>query len=123
MVVSKQHGMRPTTLAPTGGPSSDRHAASHALQEIAALANLGPKSAQALIDAGIASVAQVRRLGAVATYAKVKRHNARVSLNLLWALEGALSGLPWQVVAREHRTSLLLALETLQNDHSSSHPR
>ena len=31
----------------------------------------------------------------------------------LWALEGALSGLPWQVVAREHRTSLLLALETL----------
>ncbi|MCM0610232.1 MAG: TfoX/Sxy family DNA transformation protein [Ideonella sp. WA131b] len=31
--------------------------------------------------------------------------------NLLWALEGALTGLPWQVVAKEHRLSLLLALE------------
>ena len=110
MVVSNSAGMRPTTLAPTGGPSSDR-CARH-LQELAALANLGPKSAQALFDAGIASVAQVRRLGAVATYAKVKRHNARVSLSLLWRWK-ALSGMPWQVVAREHRTSLLLALETL----------
>jgi hypothetical protein len=26
-------------------------------------------------------------------------------------LDGALSGLPWQQVAREHRASLLLALE------------
>jgi DNA transformation protein len=51
----------------------------------------------------------------VAAYAQAKQHNAKVSLNLLWALEGALTGLPWQVVAREHRTSLLLALEQLQN--------
>ncbi len=33
-------------------------------------------------------------------------------MNLLWALEGAISGLHWQEVAREHRTSLLLAPKT-----------
>jgi DNA transformation protein len=38
------------------------------------------------------------------------------SLNLLWALEGALSNIPWQVVAREHRTSLLLALEQCERE-------
>ena len=81
------------------------------LQSIAELPNLGPKSQAALAAAGITTVAQLRRLGAVAAYAKAKQAGAHVSLNLLWALEGALTGLPWQVVAREHRTSLLLALE------------
>ena len=40
-----------------------------------------------------------------------KRTNGNASLNLLWALEGAISGESWQTVARLHRTSLLLALE------------
>ena len=88
-----------------------RHAQAKAL---AALANLGPRSAEALVTAGIVSLAELQRLGSVAAYAQVKRVDPRVTLNLLWALEGALSGLPWQVVAKEHRTSLLLALETLQ---------
>ena len=64
--------------------------------------------------ANIKTVAQLRKLGAVAAYAKVKQKDGRASLNLLWALEGALTGLPWQIVAREHRTSLLLALEQQQ---------
>ncbi len=80
-------------------------------QPISELPNLGSKSQAALAAAGITTVAQLRRLGSVAAYAKTKRAGANVSLNLLWALEGALTGLPWQVVAREHRTSLLLALE------------
>lgn len=87
-----------------------------AVQKLAALPNLGPKSAQALAEAGICSLVDIRRLGAVASYAQVKQHQPKTSLNLLWALDGALSGLPWQVVAREHRTSLLLALERLQRD-------
>ncbi len=67
-----------------------------------------------LADVGIDSVSALRRLGAVAAYAKVKTTHPRASLNLLWALEGALTGLRWQDVAREHRTSLLLALESLE---------
>jgi len=64
-----------------------------------------------LAQAGIRSVQQLRELGAVAAYVRTKRAGGGVSLNLLWGLESALSGLPWQQVAREHRTSLLLALE------------
>ena len=58
----------------------------------------------------------LRQLGAVKAYARVQAAGLRPSLNLLWALEGALSGLPWQTVAREHRTSLLLALEQHQQE-------
>lgn len=73
--------------------------------------NLGPKSEQMLAAAGITTLAQLQALGAVAAYSRVKRTGAPASLNLLWALEGALLGQPWQAVAREHRTRLLLALE------------
>ena len=76
-----------------------------------ALAGLGPASAAMLQAAGIASVAQLRRLGAVAAYARVKRTHRHASLNLLWALEGALTGRDWRVVAREDRSHLLLALD------------
>lgn len=76
--------------------------------------NLGPASRAMLAAAGLHSMEQVRALGAVATYARVRRAAPRASLNLLWALEGALSGLPWQRVAREHRASLLLALENYE---------
>lgn len=79
--------------------------------DLASLPNLGPKSQALLAAAGITTLAQLQALGSVAAYAQVKATRADATLNLLWALEGALSGLPWQVVAREHRTSLLLALE------------
>lgn len=78
---------------------------------IASLPGLGPKSQAMLARAGITTVAQLRRLGSVRAYAQVKASGANASINLLWALEGALTDLPWQVVAREHRLSLLLALE------------
>ena len=87
-------------------------------KRISDLPNLGPKSQAALHATGIRSVDALRKLGAVAPYAQVKRSGAPTSLNLLWALEGALTNLSWQVVAREHRTSLLLALE----DYERSHP-
>jgi DNA transformation protein len=80
----------------------------------ATLRNLGPRSEQLLASAGITTVAQLRKLGSVAAYARVRRVSGSVSLNLLWALEGALTDLPWQEVARVHRTSLLLALEEHQ---------
>jgi DNA transformation protein len=80
------------------------------------LPGLGPRSREMLAGAGIHTAAQLRRLGAVRAHARVRATGVSTSLNLLWALEGALTGLPWQVVAREHRLSLLLALESLGGD-------
>ncbi|WP_436076295.1 TfoX/Sxy family protein [Acidovorax delafieldii] len=78
---------------------------------LANVQNIGPKSADALARAGLTTLSQLQQMGAVAAYVKVKGANTNITLNMLWALEGAISGLPWQVVANEHRTSLLLALE------------
>jgi DNA transformation protein len=78
------------------------------------LPGLGPKSRDMLARAGITTVGQLRALGAVAAYVRVKRTGANASLNLLWGLEGALTETPWQEVARRHRTSLLLALDAFE---------
>jgi DNA transformation protein len=76
-----------------------------------ALHGLGPRSREQLAQAGIDTIERLRDLGAVGAYIAVKRAGGRPSLNLLWAIEGAISGRRWQDVAREDRTTLLLALE------------
>ena len=76
-----------------------------------ALPNIGPRSREWLQRAGIDSMSRLRATGSIHAYLAVKRAGGRPSLNLLWALEGALSGRRWQEVARVDRTSLLLALE------------
>jgi DNA transformation protein len=85
---------------------------------IADLPNFGPKSQQMLEQAGIKTVAQLRRLGAVRAYLQVKRSGGNASLNLLWALEGALTGQHWQVVAKHERLRLLLELEDIEKNMS-----
>lgn len=79
------------------------------------LANLGPKSAAMLHRAGITTEEQLRSLGAVRAYVMVKRCSANASLNLLWALEGALTNRSWQAVAKTERLGLLLQVEDLMS--------
>lgn len=81
---------------------------------IGGLSGLGPKSREMLARAGIHTVADLRALGSVEAYVRTRRVNPAASLNLLWGLESALTGVPWQQVAREHRTSLLLAVEACE---------
>jgi DNA transformation protein len=83
---------------------------------IADLPNFGPKSQQMLAMAGIHTLEQLRGLGAVRAYVQVKRAGTGASLNLLWAMEGALSGRHWQEVAKHDRLSLLLELEDVENE-------
>jgi DNA transformation protein len=64
-----------------------------------------------LAAAGIHGRTDLKRLGSVQAYLRVKAAGQNASLNLLWALEGALTGQDWRVVAREERTRLLLALD------------
>ncbi|WP_426336469.1 TfoX/Sxy family protein [Pseudoduganella sp. R-31] len=78
------------------------------------LEGLGPKTAEMLTRAGIATAENLRTLGSVQVFVIVKLSGEPVSLNLLWALEGALTGRHWQDVARSDRTRLLLALDHLE---------
>ena len=81
---------------------------------MADLRNLGDKSQEMLAKAGIKTAAQLKKLGAVRAYARTKAVCPKASLNLLWALEGALSGRDWQDVAESERAGLLMALEDVQ---------
>ncbi len=91
--------------------SRTARSAPHDARRLEDLPNLGAVSARKLAEAGITSFAALRRLGAVAAWRRVRAHWPGASLNLLWALEGALTGRGWQEVARTERTRLLLALD------------
>lgn len=91
------------------------------------LPGIGPKSVEMLRAAGITSLPQLRELGSVRAYVMVKRAarenpslNFKPSLNLLWGLEGLLTGEHWKDIAKNHRTSLLLALEEAERNRSFS---
>jgi len=80
------------------------------------LRNLGPQSQRLLAAVGVHDVDTLRRRGALDTYLAVRRAGLTRTLNLLWALAGALE--PWpegrdwrEVAASESRLPLLLAVE------------
>jgi len=80
------------------------------------LRNLGTRSEELLGHVGIRTVEQLRARGAVQTYVDLRRARVVNSMNMLWALAGALEPWPegthWREMARsEARLSLLLAVE------------
>jgi hypothetical protein len=78
---------------------------------LAALRNLGPQSQRMLAAAGIRSPQALQRLGAVAAYQRVQAAVPSASLNLLYALVGALEDQDWRHVRRTRKLALLMALE------------
>jgi DNA transformation protein len=83
--------------------------------ELRALPNLGPASERMLHAAGIHTPAALRALGAVPAFVAVRQAGQQPSLNLLWALEGALSDRDWKSVAQQERTALLMQLDDLES--------
>lgn len=59
------------------------------------LRNIGPKSAAWLRQVGLRTEEDLRAAGSVEAFMRVKRAGFRPSLNLLYALEGALQGCHW----------------------------
>ena len=80
------------------------------------LPGLGTKSLAMLAAVGIHDLADLEQMGSVKAYLQVKRAGLPASLNLLWGLEGALTGQHWQTVAREERTRLLLTLDAMESN-------
>lgn len=78
---------------------------------VAALRNLGPKSALMLREAGISTIEELRVLGAVKAYARVRQLRPRgVSLNLLWALAAGLEDRDWRDLTTDEKASLQRSL-------------
>jgi DNA transformation protein and related proteins len=81
---------------------------------ISAMRNLGKKSHAMLAAAGITSEKQLRECGAAAAFLAVKKAGAKPSLNLLWAIEGALTDCDWKDIAKTERLSLLTQVESME---------
>lgn len=78
---------------------------------MAQLRNLGVRSANWLKAVGIDTVDDLRQVGALAAFIKVEEAGFMPSLNLLWALEGALHDRHWTNLEPDHRATLLLAVD------------
>ncbi len=79
------------------------------------LRNLGPASEKMLQVAGIESTEMLAQLGSVKSYLKVINEQlSHTSLNLLYAIEGALFDCDWKEVARDEKSRLLIELDSLQ---------
>jgi hypothetical protein len=80
--------------------------------DLARLPNLGPASAAMLVGAGVADVRTLRALGPARAFRRVLfAREGRVSRNLLWALEAALSGQRWDRLDADTRARLLREVE------------
>ncbi len=75
------------------------------------LQNIGPKSAAWLRQVGIRSQEDLVAAGSVEAFLRCKRAGFRPSLNMLYALEGALLGCHWQKIPEERRATLQVQVE------------
>jgi DNA transformation protein len=90
---------------------------SDARRRIASLKNLGAKSAERIVAVGITDAEILETLGSVAAFHRVKTAFPNdTSLNLLWALQGALMEIHWHDVPPELKHQLLQELERITRE-------
>ena len=79
------------------------------------LRNLGPKSAMMLAEVGIRTIGELRAIGAVKAYVRVRAiHTRGASVNFLWSMAAGLDGRGWQDVSTEEKASLLAEVRSLR---------
>ncbi|MGH8030293.1 MAG: TfoX/Sxy family protein [Arenimonas sp.] len=71
--------------------------------------NIGPKSMAWLRQTGVRSLVELQAVGSLAAFVRIKRAGFRPSLNLLYALEGAILGCHWQEIPDTRRAELVQA--------------
>ena len=76
--------------------------------------DLGPKSSEWLASIGVHSLEDVARLGVVETYKRVKTaHPEKVTLNMLWGLQAAVLGIPWNELPQDIKDQLKKEVDEL----------
>ncbi len=79
--------------------------------ELSKLKGLGPKSEQWLNAVDIFDRADLERIGPVRAYLRLQERGYTPSLNLLYAMVGALEDRHWTEIAREEKLRLLMEWE------------
>ena len=71
------------------------------------LRNIGPKSMAWLRQTGIRTLDELKAVGALPAFVRIKRAGFKPSLNLLYALEGAILDCHWQEIPDARRAELI----------------
>jgi DNA transformation protein len=76
------------------------------------LKGLGPKSEEWLNEVGILTSDDLRTIGAVRAFIKLKKEcSVKPSLNFLYAMVGAIEDRHWAEIAKSEKGRLLIELE------------
>jgi DNA-3-methyladenine glycosylase I len=78
---------------------------------VAELPNLGERTAQWLAAAGIRTDRELREIGPVGAYRMLKGHGYPATLNLVYAVHGALSGTDWRRLSPAAKAALKAAVD------------
>ena len=79
------------------------------------LKNVGPTTIGWMESVGIQTVEDLEALGAAAAYVRMKAaYPHKVSLNALWGLQGALTGIRWNELPDTMKADLLAQVEELE---------
>ena len=82
-------------------------------KDISELRNLGPKSAAWLSEIGITTLEELRSVGSVEVYSRLRNSGFPASLNLVYAIEGALIGLDWRELPASTKAELRREVKAL----------
>ena len=77
-----------------------------ALRVLAALKNLGEKTAQWLLDAGVRSKSELAKLGAIEVCKRMLQAGHPVSVVAAYAIEGALTDTHWNEIPASKKLEL-----------------
>ena len=73
---------------------------------------IGPKSDKWLNEIGIYSIDDLKGVGAIPAFIKLKQEtNMKPSLNMLYAMVAKIEGRDWRDVAKQDKGQLLMAIE------------
>lgn len=82
--------------------------------------NLGPVSMEWLKTIGVETREELETLGVVEAYLRIFDVGFKPSLNLLWALQGAVLDVHWAQIPQDMKNSLKAALERAQREQAGS---
>ena len=76
------------------------------------LPNLGRISARQLAEVGIKTETELRTVGAAHAFARLRQQFGRgINFNYLYALGGAIKGIPWEAMPENERLDLRVAAQ------------
>ncbi|MDR2837019.1 MAG: TfoX/Sxy family protein [Azonexus sp.] len=80
-------------------------------QTIENLPNLGRYTAACLAEIGVSNADELRAMGAVEAYARLRFQFGRnITLNALWGMDAALSGIHWRHITEDRKRKLKMML-------------